>query len=112
MSGNFSMLLIGSRREKRAEAVSLTLLNDVPSAVVLATLHEYVHSLILPRQDFHHKARINEEIGLEDVLQGMGMGQTDSGGETSSSDEDQKKGGFDRISQAKEVENVGEGRQM
>ena len=112
MPGSFAMLLIGSRREKRAEAVSLTLLDDVPSAVVLATLHEYVHSLILPRQDFHRMAEINKEIGLEDVLQGMGMGQPDSGGETSSSDEDQKKGGFDRISQAKEVESVCEGRQI
>ncbi len=49
-------------------------------------------------------AEINKEVGLEDALQGMGIGQTDSGGETSSSGEDEKKGGFDR---AKEVESAG-----
>lgn len=49
---------------------------------------------------------INKEIGLEDVLQGMGMGRT-SGGETSSSDEDKKEGGFDRISHAMEIESAG-----
>ena len=49
-------------------------------------------------------AEINKEVGLEDVLQGMGIGRTDSGGETSSSGEDdEKKGGFN---QAKEVESV------
>ena len=52
-------------------------------------------------------AEINKEIGLEDVLQGMGMGRTDSGGETSSSGENEKKGGFDLVSQAKEIESVG-----
>ena len=53
-------------------------------------------------------AEINKEIGLEDVLQGMGMGmgRTDSGGENSSSGEDEKKGGFDRIGQAKEIESA------
>ena len=54
-------------------------------------------------------AAINQEIGLEDLLQGMGMGmgRRDSGRETSSSSEDEKKGGFDRVSPAKEVESVG-----
>lgn len=37
-------------------------------------------------------ADINKEIGLEDLLRGigMGMGRTDSGGEVSSFDEDEK----------------------
>ena len=52
-------------------------------------------------------AEINKEIGLEDVLQGMGMGRTDSGGETSSSGEDETKGGFGRVGEAKEIESVG-----
>ena len=52
-------------------------------------------------------AEINKEIGLEEVLQGMGMGRTDSGGETSNSGEDEKKGGFGRVSEAKEIESVG-----
>lgn len=52
-------------------------------------------------------AEINKEIGLEDILQGMGMGRTISGGETSSSNEDEKKGGLDRIGQAKEIESAG-----
>ena len=54
-------------------------------------------------------AEINKEIGLDDVLQGMGMGRTESGGnETrSSGEDDEKKGGFDRIDQAKEIESVG-----
>ena len=54
-------------------------------------------------------AEINKEIGLEDVLQGMGMGRgrTDSGGETSSSGEDEKKGGFGRVGAAIEIESVG-----
>ena len=54
-------------------------------------------------------AEINREIGLEDVLRGMGMGmdRTDSGGEISNSDEDEKKGGFNDKHITKEVENVG-----
>ena len=51
-------------------------------------------------------AEINKEIGLEDVLQGMGMGRTNSGGENSSSGEDEKNGGFDRVGRAKEIENA------
>ena len=52
-------------------------------------------------------AEINKEIGLEDVLQGMGMGmgRTDSG-ENSSSGEDEKKDGFDRVGRAKEIESA------
>lgn len=52
-------------------------------------------------------ADINREIGLEDVLQGMGIGRTDSGGHTSSSDDEDKKGGFDRGKHAREIESVG-----
>ena len=53
-------------------------------------------------------AEINKEIGLEDVLQGMGMGRTDSGGEASSSSgDDEKKGGFDRRGLTAEIESVG-----
>ena len=56
-------------------------------------------------------ADINKEVGLEDVLRGMGMGmgmdRTDSGGEISNSDDDEKKGGFDAKSTTKEVEHVG-----
>lgn len=52
-------------------------------------------------------ADINKEIGLEDVLQGIGMGQTDSGGEMSSSDAGEKKGGFDLDNHAKEIGIVG-----
>ena len=55
-------------------------------------------------------ADINREIGLEDVLQGLGLGtsmdRTVSGGETESSAEDEKKGGFDRIDRTKEIESV------
>ena len=50
---------------------------------------------------------INEEIGLEDVLQGLGMGRTGSGGEASGSDSDEKKGLFDRCCGAKKIESVG-----
>ena len=54
-------------------------------------------------------AEISKEIGLDEVLQGMGMGRTDSGGDEtrSSGENDEKKGGFDRIHQAKEIESVG-----
>ena len=52
-------------------------------------------------------AEINKEIGLEDVLQGMGIGRSNSGGETSSSGEDEKKGGFGSVGEAKEIERVG-----
>ena len=54
-------------------------------------------------------AEINREIGLDDVLQVMGIGRTDSGGgETSSSGEDEKKsGGFGRVAHAKEIESTG-----
>lgn len=53
-------------------------------------------------------AEINKEIGLEDVLQGMGMGRTDSGGETGGSDDDEKKAGFfDHDDHAKEIETAG-----
>lgn len=52
-------------------------------------------------------AEINKEIGLEDVLQGMGMGRTDSGGETGGSDEDEKSGFFRHDDHAKEIETVG-----
>ena len=52
-------------------------------------------------------AEINKEVGLEDVLRGMGMDRTDSGGEISNSDEDEKKIGFNDRSTAMEVENVG-----
>ena len=48
-------------------------------------------------------AEINKEIGLEGLLQGMGLGRTDSGGERSSSGEEEKKG----VGQAEEVESVG-----
>ena len=47
-------------------------------------------------------AEINKEIGLEGLLQGMGLGRTDSGGEGSSAGGDEKKG----ISRAEEVERV------
>lgn len=50
---------------------------------------------------------INKEIGLEDVLQGMGMGRTDSDGEISSSDQDEKRGGLNHENHAKEIESVG-----
>ena len=56
-------------------------------------------------------AEINKEVGLEDVLRGLGMGmgidRTDSGGEISNSDDDEKKSGFIDKSTTKEVENVG-----
>ena len=54
-------------------------------------------------------AEINREIGLEDVLRNMGMAmdRTDSGGEISNSDEDEKKGSFSDKHAAEEVENVG-----
>lgn len=60
-------------------------------------------------QDAARMAEINREIGLDDVLQGMGIGRTDSGGgETSSSGEDEKKGGgFGRVAHAKEIESTG-----
>ena len=38
-------------------------------------------------------AEINKEIGLEDLLRGIGMDKTHSNGETSSSDGDEKLGG-------------------
>lgn len=60
-------------------------------------------------QDAARMAEINREIGLDDVLQGMGIGRTDSGGgETSSSVEDEKKGGgFGRGVHTKEIESTG-----
>lgn len=54
-------------------------------------------------------AEFNKEIGLEDVLRGMGMGigRTDAGGEVSGFDEDDKKGGVDHDHDSKETEGVG-----
>ena len=100
-----------------AEAVSLNpfLWCSVPCHEILCPVHRLA-SLYAPldtnfrnAQDSRRMAEINKEIGLEDVLQGMGMGRgrTDSGGETSSSGEDEKKGGFGRGSTAKEIESVG-----
>ena len=54
-------------------------------------------------------AEINKEIGLDDVLQGMGIGmdRTDSGGETSVSDDNEKKGGYEHVTPATEIERAG-----
>lgn len=73
----------------------------------LTLLYPLLDTDLKNAQDSRRMAEINKEIGLENVLQGMGMGRTDSGGETSSSGEDEKKGGFGRVSEAKEIESIG-----
>ena len=56
-------------------------------------------------------AEINKEIGLEEVLQGMGMGRSPSSGDGTSSDEDEKRGEKSLTNghsgEAKEIEAVG-----
>ena len=97
-----------------AEAVSFNLFSGALCPAILSSTNHRL-TLLYPlldtdlknAQDSRRMAEINKEIGLENVLQGMGMGRTDSGGETSSSGEDEKKGGFGRVSEAKEIESIG-----